>query len=151
MQHQKLTKVSIRLPPDEEFDSSSEVLWAERRSANEFSLRNVPALAYGYAYDDTVVAETATDGTLVVCGVVRRGGHSTYRVIASNKKKLTIFNDYCRRLRAMGCGMECAIEGAMAIDVPPTADVYDVCALLEEGGSKGVWEFEEAYMGHRPS
>ena len=37
---------------------------------------------------------------------------------------------------------------ALAVDVPPKADIYEVYSLLEAGEQNGVWEFDEGHCGH---
>lgn len=71
-----LTKVAIQL---DQSTYEVETLWAEPVGGDLYRLRNVPFLAYGYSEQDLVRADEV-DGRLVVRGVAKRGGHSTYRI-----------------------------------------------------------------------
>ena len=49
-------------------------------------------------------------------------------------------------LEDLGCTFE---EGTvLAVDVPPSANIYDVYRLLDAGASAGAWDFEEGHCGH---
>lgn len=51
-------------------------------------------------------------------------------------------------VEALGCTYERATKRLLAIEVPPTADIYAVYKLLEAGARAGVWSFQEGHCGH---
>ena len=99
------------------------------------------------SYGDTVLAPP-TDERRIVQGVSERGGHSTYRIFLSNTETLKRFQEYWAPLEAVGCTLERATERLFAVDVPPEADIYRVYDALTKGEAAGVWDFEEAHVGH---
>ncbi|SEP10877.1 protein of unknown function [Luteibacter sp. UNC138MFCol5.1] len=113
-----------------------------------FELENSPFYVYGVSYRDVVEAGVDTD-ILTFTRVVRRGGHSTYRLLVTSDKQALAFAKRWPRLEALGCTYE---EGGSygrrlySIDVPPGTAVGAVYALLEEGETGVAWEFGEAYL-----
>lgn len=142
-----LTKVTFRLERSDWHDHATESLWAEPAGRDRYRLRNVPFYAYGASYDDVVEAR-ADDDRLMVEEVAQHSGHSTYRLFVTNTKALALFADYWRSLDRLGCTLERATERLFAMDVPPTADIYAVYDALSRGEAAGVWDFEEAHVGH---
>src|ERR1700722_6379854 len=74
-----LVKIRIALPNDAWHGVEAEWAWAEKVADNVYVLRNVPFYAMGVSFADSMKVEEA-DGVLSMCGVVARGGHSTYRI-----------------------------------------------------------------------
>ncbi|SEP10852.1 protein of unknown function [Luteibacter sp. UNC138MFCol5.1] len=118
-----------------------------------FELENSPFYVYGVSYRDVVEAEVDT-GVLTFIRVVRRGGHSTYRLLVTGDGQASAFAKRWPRLEALGCTYE---EGGVdgrhlyAVDVPSDTAVHAVYALLEEGENDNAWTFEEAhYHPHSP-
>jgi hypothetical protein len=144
-----LVKVTFRLDKSDWHDHPTETLWAELAGAGRFRLRNVPFYAYGASYDDLVLAVEDGDERIVQ-GVVEHAGHSTYRIFVSNTEVLQKFAEYWSPLEELGCTLERATERLFAVDVPPTTDIYSTYDALERGSSAGVWDFEEAHVGHAP-
>jgi hypothetical protein len=142
-----LVKVTFALEKADWHDHARETLWAEPIDGDGFRLRNVPFYAYGVSYGDTVLAPPADEGR-VVQGVSERGGHSTYRIFVSNTETLKRFREYWAPLEALGCTLERATERLVAVDVPPEADIYRTYDALANGEAAGVWDFEEAHVGH---
>jgi Domain of unknown function (DUF4265) len=99
------------------------------------------------SYGDTVLAPQDDDGR-VVQAVPQRGGHSTYRIFVSNTEALERFQEYWAPLAALGCTLERATERLLAVDVPPEVDIYRAYDALVSGATAGVWDFEEAHVGH---
>lgn len=142
----RLVRVTAILNPSDEQGFGSESLWAEPLTHGRYRIRNSPFYAYGISTEDIVIAEQE-DGLLRVQRVILRGNHSTYRLKLSG---LLInspeFLEHWRPLQELGCTFE---QGPLiAVDVPPSADIYAVYSLLEAGESEGVWEFEEGHCGH---
>jgi hypothetical protein len=142
-----LVKVTFLLEKTDWHDHGTETMWAEPRSSERFSLRNVPFYAYGVSYGD-VVGAVADEGSLTVREVVGRGGHSTYRLFVTNTEELQRFEEFWQPLERLGCTVERATERLFAVDVPPNADINAAYDALSQGEAAGVWDFEEAHLGH---
>lgn len=88
------------------------------------------------------------DGQFVFDGVSIRGGHSTCRIALQIPTESDAFHKQWNPLEKIGCSYEGMNGRILAIDVPPSADIYNVFALLEAGETAGVWVFEEGHCGH---
>lgn len=128
------------------WEGGQEVIWGLPTDGG-YAVDNIPLFAYGLSLGDTIQA-SEREGVLTYAGVVRRGGHSTYRVafpsFASEDQRRTELD----ALRAIGCGFERGPSRMVAIDVPPATEINQVYAVLERGMADGRWTFEEAHCGH---
>lgn len=140
-------RVRFELDPKDQQGYKVENLWAERIEDSQFRILNSPFFAFGVSYDDIVRAQKEDDGFYRFDGIVRRGGHSTYRIFLQRGE--TIDNDGFRRywhpIAELHCVMEKANNKLAAVDIPPGVNVSDVYRLLQNGEDAGVWVFEEAY------
>jgi hypothetical protein len=77
-------------------------------------------------------------------------GRSTYRIIPTNGVDDAIFQSYWEPLENEGCSYEQGNFGydMYSVDVPKTANIQRVFALLENGETNDVWGFEEGHCGH---
>ena len=142
-----LVKVCFRLDKADWHDHATETLWAEPVDGKRYRLKNVPFYAYGVSYDDTVTAAETDDGR-VVQAVSERSGHSTYRIFVSNAETLQRFSDCWAPLERLGCTLERATERLFAVDVPREVDIHEAYEAMASGETAGVWDFEEAHVGH---
>jgi len=140
-----LVKVFFQL---EDAPTATESMWAEPMEDGRFRLRNSPFYAFGVSFLDVVYANEAADGGREFAGVAERGGHSTYRVILEEGVTRASFEKKLEDLRRLGCNYECGTHVFFVIDLPPSSDIYAVYKVLEEGQAEGLWEFEEAHVGH---
>ena len=124
-----------------------ERMWAEPVGKGRFRLRSVPFYACGASWGDTVLARETADGRRVE-EILERGGHSTYRLLVPSTQALQRFWEHWKPLADRGCTFERAAARLFAVDVPPEADLHEVHALLTRGEAAGVWELEEAHIGH---
>jgi hypothetical protein len=139
-----LVKVTIDLKDDV---YGVETLWAAPFGGCRYRLRNVPFLAFGFSEDDVVnAAEDA--GLLMVLDVAQPSGHSTYRVFLPQSTDEAAFAPLWEPLADLGCTYERANTRLIAIDVPPSTDVYAASEVLERGEQAKQWEFEEGHCGH---
>lgn len=146
-------RVRFELQPDEDGwpPSNAEYLWAQDLGDGTFLIDNVPMYVRGISCDD-VVAATEVDGELNYNTVVRRGGHSTYRVMLLEAETFTEepISPLWNKLATEGCSYAgLAGKRLFAIDVPQEADIAIVYAILEEGLHAGLWDFEEANCQHK--
>jgi hypothetical protein len=133
------------LPETDWYTARVEVLWARPSSTDHFQIRNTPFYAYGCSLDDIVTAKKDKSGRLVFEKVVKRAGHSTYRLIVSEGKE-DLFQKYWAPLARLGCEHE-RIGRLYAADVPPMADTDHVHEFLTAGRTAGAWGFEGAQSG----
>lgn len=139
-------KIKIPLPANDPSGGEAEWVWAEPEG-DSFVLKNVPIFAYRLSYGDSVTTRTEND-VLVFKDVVRRGGHSTYRIYAKFDRKSPKVMKVLRALEKMHCDIEPATDKIIGVDVLPEADVYDVYRVLEEAERAGILEFEEGHCSH---
>jgi hypothetical protein len=142
-----LVKVVFDVPEKDGLVYKTESLWAEPVGNDQYRLRNVPFLAFGFSEQDIVTARE-NEGRLAVSGVAARGGHSTYRLVLPEDTTEEQFLKAWVPLRELGCTYERANRRSVAIDVPPGSDIYEVYHALENGESNQSWEFEEGHCGH---
>jgi|SRR5579859_3562828 len=112
-----------------------------------YVLDNSPFYAYDVSLEDTIAA-SMQDGCLVFERVVRRGGHSTYRVRLPEGESHDAFLKHWSPQEHLGCtyeGTGVHPRRLYAIDVPPGVSVRNVYDLLEQGEHEGWWEFEEGH------
>ena len=143
-----IAKVVFRLEADAWHGHAAEGLWADVVSENRYRLRNSPFYARDVSFGDVVFVQLGSDDRLLFAGVSLRGGHSTYRLMLAVDAGSEGFLKRWHPLHAMGCGYEGVSGKLLAVDVPPSANIHAVYALLEAGESDGVWEFEEGHCGH---
>ena len=53
----KFVKIRIELPPENILNASAETVWAEPLGKGLFKLQNSPFGAYGYSFEDVVIAD----------------------------------------------------------------------------------------------
>lgn len=154
----QLVKVRFALDPKDWHGHAGEFMWASPTGAsadNEFELENSPFYAKDVSYKDVVKAAPSGDGrTYEFQEVIRRSGHSTYRLLIEPDSPK--FQAYWRMLEERGCTyesgpikMNIGPRDHYSVDVPPSADIHEVYRLLEKGEHDGVWDFEEGHA-HLP-
>jgi hypothetical protein len=152
MEH-SLVKVQFQLDPSDWHGHASEALWAEPVGVGSlvFCIANSPFFTRGVSYRDIVRARASGSGTLFdFTDVIERGGHSTYMILAPPDDPRV--GQYWGLLSDKGCSYESMhINLSMgrrllySVDVPSTADIYEVYDLLQRGENAGVWDFQEGY------
>jgi Domain of unknown function (DUF4265) len=144
---ERLVKLFIPLEPTDWHSHRTESVWANPLPEGLYRVRNVPFYALGVSCEDVVWAELDGD-MLSFRGVVRRGGHSTYRFFLLGGITEPQWEPYWQPLEEIGCTYEQGIARFFAVDLPPEADLYKAYELLDRGERAGVWGFEEAHGGH---
>jgi Domain of unknown function (DUF4265) len=145
-----LVKIEFPLSEqDRQQGVDAENLWAVILTDGNLKIDNIPFYVYGVSYGDIVNA-FVRGNCLVFRSVVRRGGHSTYRVLVADELgyESEPFVHLWRQIESLGCAREVAKRRWIAIDVPPSADADEVYKVLEYGEENGVWSFEEGHCGH---
>ena len=145
-----MLRIAFELPRDPDDPdwppSSAETMWASRVGADVAIIMNVPFYVRELSYGDTVVYRVgATASVYEFERILKRGGHSTYRILFTGAKGQEAFAQWWLLLEEIGCTYERADDDLVAIDVPPGVDVAAVYRILEEGERQDVWGFEEGY------
>jgi hypothetical protein len=142
---EELVKVFFRLEKDKDGYPPVEVesLWAIPRE-DGFELDNIPFYARGVALGDVVKVEKAEDGGLEFTEVVRRGGHSCYRIWLLKKRPDDPQFTF-EELKDLGLRVEMDLNHVMAIDVPPNVSLESVDGFLGRGKDTGRWELQDGY------
>jgi Domain of unknown function (DUF4265) len=140
-----LFKMMIPLDKSAWHGYAVETVWVEGLPDKTLRLVNTPFFARGISYFD-VVDVTIQDGQIVFARIRNRGGHSTYRLVLRDGVDDLRFEEYWRKLAAIGCTYECMRDLRLyAVDVPSSQIVKVAYPLLNAGEQDGVWGFEEGY------
>jgi hypothetical protein len=146
------TKIRFDLDPGDQQGYETEHLWGESVGREEFRILNSPFFVFGISLDDIVRAEKLGD-SYVFRGVVKRSGHSTYRIFLQGDRTIA-GNEFTGRWQEFvgkGCTFENANSTLVAVDCPPGADVSAIYNLLKRGEEEGVWAFEEGHYASNVS
>jgi uncharacterized protein DUF4265 len=150
----QLVKVHFDLDSSDWHGHGGESVWAEPILGTEwtnFRMMNSPFFVRGVSFQDVVKAKPY-EASLVFEfeEVVERGGHSTYMLIMEASQPRV--DAYWNMLEKMGCSYESSqIDLSIgrrplySVDVPPSADIYEVYEVLERGANDKVWMFQEGY------
>jgi hypothetical protein len=113
-------KIQFRLNPEDEQGYEVENLWAEPLEDHTFRILNSPFFVFELSCGDVVKA-VPSDSKLQYVSIVRRGGHSTYRLFLQGDHTINdpSFQEYWRSISAEGATLENANDRFVAVDVPP--------------------------------
>lgn len=142
-----LIKIVFPLEQSEWHNHANESMWAQPLGGNRFRIDNIPFFVYGLSNRDVVSAENL-DANHTFKNVVERGGHSTYRIFPNKQPEGNRVSEFLLQLKGMGCSLERERDVMIAVDVPPSTNIYDVYHLLENGVDEDIWDFEEGHCGH---
>src|SRR5262249_5727770 len=122
----ELAKVAFRVVQGDNVDV--ETPWARRVGANTYVLDNLPWYAYGISLGDTFEALPAEDGLPEFTRVVEKSGNRTIRIILKPSAKESVASrSVLDQLVAMGCEYEGMNGSYVAVNIPPTVALSDVC------------------------
>lgn len=151
----EFVRIMFELDPEDWHGAGSETLWAQPVLKSEghvfFQLDNSPYYTKGISYLD-VVAATPTENAQLFnfSRVVRRSGHSTYMLLMDHAD--VRIPAYWNLLEQEGCSYESAsIDLSIgekllySVDVPPSANMSEVYAVLERGAEAEVWMFQVGF------
>ncbi|HSR50371.1 MAG TPA: DUF4265 domain-containing protein [Acidobacteriota bacterium] len=142
--------VKIDLPLDAsgyEDQWSVERVWAEKVGPGGYRLRNSPFYSYGLSFGD-VVSVKAVEDKLEFDAVLRRSGHSTYRIFFAGLGDSEARSRALSGIGTLVCSYERATANLYAIDVHADSDIQAVYQYLVKLEKEGIWEFEEGHCGH---
>lgn len=143
-------KITFPLPEGEWHGFNEEKLWCLLIDGNTYTIDNSPFLLKGVSYRDVISAEKKDDG-IFFSNILKKSGHSTYRVILNEGISHNQFTDRWSGFKENMCTFEHGDflgRPIYSIDVPPSGDIFEVYHLLELGNSDAIWDFEEADL-HR--
>jgi hypothetical protein len=143
-----LVKVAFTLEQEDENwpPVATESIWAVPLGGDEYRLDNVPWFAVGVACGDVVRAVTDDDGVLRVLETVKWSGRYTVRVIPLGDGDA---DEQLGEIGGLFATLGAEYEGALpsfrliALDIPRTARIEEIKALLIEGEAAGWWGYEE--------
>jgi len=142
-----LVQIAFPIPPDD--GGGMESLWAVPLDEPfEFRLANTPLWVPAIGNDD-VVSARVSEGRLLFDRVVRRGGHSTYRVALRPDAPAARVRELMDRIEQTNSSVEGTSPRFFAVDVPPQSDIYSLFEVLQEGLDDGAWWFDEMHVGHK--
>lgn len=138
------SKIIFQLNPEDGQGYETEAVWAERVGPNEFRILNSPFFVFGVSYDDIVKTRLENNANNFD-SVVRKGGHSTYRIFLQSGHTLQdeSFQKHWAPIKGLGATFEKANERLLSVDLAPNVDVQKVYSLLKQGETDGLWFFEE--------
>lgn len=144
---QDAQKLYFRLPEGAPY--ATESVWAEYKTDDVLVVRNSPFYAKGIScYDEVNFVDD--EGLLYFHEVVKKNGHSTYRILQQTPVQRENFEANWRPLQELGCSYESKVDEGRAlysVDIPPEVNIRRAYDLLEQGEKEGVWVFEEADYG----
>ena len=136
----RLTKILVALP-NHWAEHRTESLWARKVGEDLYEVENVPFFAYDLNYGDVVRAVAPSDDARpVVREVVRRGGHTTLRVVfrkpdEPRARRIAVLSD-------LGASFESWDDSFFALDVGPEGSVDAVVDRLERLEKLDILGFE---------
>ncbi len=91
------------------------------------------------------------DGSLVFESVLKRGGHSTYRIQLREQKEYSPNDKYMLMrhldlLIKLGCEFELGDFGLIAVDVGPAMKLGAVAEVLKSGYDDGIWNWQKGHI-----
>lgn len=142
MEHLKILFEHYNTPENE---YGIESAWAIPVGEN-FKLDNILFYAPEYSLGDVVSVEDR-NGELFVNGLVQESGHSTVRVILSDKADVVPLRE---QLKKLGCDSEISdVSILISVDIPPEVDYSIIKNLLVEGENLSKWSYEESCIAHQ--
>lgn len=142
MEHVKILFEHYNTPENE---YGIESAWAVPIGEN-FQLDNILFYAPEYSLGDIVSVEKR-NGEFYVTGLVQESGHSTVRVILSEKESVVPLRE---QLKKLGCDSEISnVSILISVDIPPEVDYSIIKNLLVEGENLSKWSYEESCIAHQ--
>jgi Domain of unknown function (DUF4265) len=149
-------RVKVRFQLEQDADgwppTTTEGVWAIACGDSEYELDNVPWFVRGVACGDRVRAELDEEGILWANERVRWSGHYTIRVIPLGEgSSEAAVQNVIDSFAPLGVACEGGLPAfkIVALDIPPSATVSEIKALLREGEASGRWGYEEGCIDDR--
>jgi hypothetical protein len=134
----KLAQDSEGYPP-----AGTESVWATETTNGGFIIDNIPFFTRQATYGDVVEVRRMGEELYYVT-TRERSGNSLLRVVFFDGHDPSGLRS---DLAKLGCSTEQShLRSLIAVNVPPTVPIDEVRRLLNEGCSKGIWDYEEAIL-----
>jgi len=128
---------------------SHEGLWARPAGQGLWQIDNIPFYARNISNQDVVEVEQKEDGELRFVKVIRKGGHSTLRILFRNQF-LARVPEIRASLQKLGCSSEVSnTPKLISVDVKPDADYPGVRRLLNDLRNQEVLAYEDGCLQHQ--
>ncbi|WP_158587973.1 DUF4265 domain-containing protein [Actinomadura logoneensis] len=127
-----------------------EELEARPRGDHRYELASPPVFAHRLAVGDVVrVVHHGSPEQVWVDSLIEPSGHSTVRVIFFRAAGREPENELRRELDRLGVNIhETTYDGMISADIPGEVNYGSVRAALDEGESRGLWEFDEGVISN---
>lgn len=145
-----MIKILVELDSNEWHGMTAERLWASEIEGGHYRIENNPMYAYGISFADIVDVEFDAQDQIVFDKVIRKSGHSNYRILLRKGIGRSEFESVWPNLESLGCRYESTQDPdrVYAIDVPPDVDVHYVYSVLLLGEKRGLWYLDEGNFEH---
>jgi hypothetical protein len=120
-----------------------EGLWAEPVDDN-FVIQSIPFYLNDVSKGDLVSAHETENATLEFESVLRRGGHSTFRILLADEHEGKL-DEVLLELDRLGATSEVEIGSLVAIDAPPE-NQEGITNFIAEGCRKGYWDEDDGFI-----
>ncbi len=116
-----------------------EQIWAKQLGINVFEICCIPFVSYGLALGDWVTTRPFEERTYVIDRIVKKNGHTTYRVWFNSKRD---WGSTIDDLQNLGCFVEARWEksGLIAVDAPGPSVRSKVEVYLK--ALEATWDIE---------
>jgi len=148
---ERMSKVHVRLATEGGWPPVAfEELDAKFLGDHRYQLLSPPAFAKRLAVGDVVhVEHYGLPEQIWVDSVIESSGHSTVRVIFFQAAGRESEDSLKREFDGLGVRVyETAFQGLIAVDIPAEVDYRFVRAILDEGESRKLWDFDEGAISH---
>ena len=144
-----MERVFFELELDTWHDQSVESMWATKLGDHLYKIEGSPFFVKGITFEDAVKTKLL-DGVISFVKTATSSGGSTYGILCKEGTDETQFERFWKPLEVVGCTYEQGDFGyrMYSVDVPKQANIQQVFALLQDGISNDIWDFEEGHCGH---
>ena len=144
-----MERVFFELELDTWHGQSVESMWATKLGDHLYKIEGSPFFVKGITFEDAVKTKLL-DGVISFVKTATSSGGSTYRILCKEGTDETQFERFWKPLEVVGCTYEQGDFGyrMYSVDVPKQANIQQVFALLQDGISNDIWDFEEGHCGH---
>jgi hypothetical protein len=128
--------------------NTTETLWVSPWfKEDSYQIRNIPFYTKAVSLDDIIQVKDI-NGLKYFKGILKKSGHSTYRIFLNEKVTEEMFKSFWVPLEEIGCSYEKAYNRFYSIDIPFETDIYNAYSFLQNGEINEIWEFEEGNLNH---
>ena len=142
----KKVKIGFMLNPEDEQGYEVENLWAEPLENHNFRILNSPFFVFEVSCGDVVKA-VPSDSKLQYVGIVRRGGHSTYRLFLQGDHTINdpSFKSIGSPFPHKGPLWKMLMTVSLQWTFPQKSIFPQFIVLFQEGENAEIWSFEEGH------